>query len=104
MSTLYGSDAMGGVINIITRGVGSRWSGSLATDMTVQEQADYGNIYSIDAAVLGPIVPNVLGLSMRGSLRHREAASLSPTGVYGEETVISTRDACRRKRSGFAVT
>lgn len=91
MSTLYGSDAMGGVINIITRGVGSRWSGSLATDMTVQEQADYGNIYSIDAAVLGPIVPNLLGLSMRGGLRHREAASLSPTGVYGEETVISTR-------------
>src|SRR5690625_7290259 len=59
--------------------------------MTVQEQADYGNIYSIDAAVLGPIVPNVLGVSMRGTLRHREAASLSPTGVYGEETRISTR-------------
>ncbi|MFS4517867.1 TonB-dependent receptor plug domain-containing protein, partial [Delftia tsuruhatensis] len=28
MSSLYGSDAMGGVINIITRKIGKRWSGS----------------------------------------------------------------------------
>ena len=91
MSTLYGSDAMGGVINIITRGVGTRWSGSLSTDMTVQEQSDFGNVYSVDAALIGPIVPNLLELSLRGSLRHREAASLSPTGAFDEETVISTR-------------
>ena len=28
MSSLYGSDAMGGVINIITRKIGTRWAGS----------------------------------------------------------------------------
>src|SRR5690606_29375185 len=39
MATLYGSDAMGGVINVITRPVGTRWHGSLSTDATVQENA-----------------------------------------------------------------
>ena len=31
LSSLYGSDALGGVVNIITRGVGDEWRGSLRT-------------------------------------------------------------------------
>src|SRR5690606_30883186 len=31
-ATLYGSDAMGGVINIITRRIGDRWRASLTSD------------------------------------------------------------------------
>ena len=42
MSTLYGSDAMGGVINIITRKVASEWTGSVTLDHTFQENSDYG--------------------------------------------------------------
>ena len=34
MSSLYGSEAMGGVINIITRKVAKVWSGSVSTHYT----------------------------------------------------------------------
>src|SRR5690606_28299686 len=37
MSTLYGSDAMGGVINIITKKVSNEWGGTLSVDSTLQE-------------------------------------------------------------------
>ena len=39
MSTLYGSDAMGGVINIITRKVAKEWTGSLTQDYTYRKIA-----------------------------------------------------------------
>lgn len=91
MATLYGSDAMGGVINIITRRVGERWRGSLTTDATVQQESGFGSTFSGNATVNGPLVPNLLGLALRGSLLHRNASKLSPTGEFGESTTISTR-------------
>lgn len=91
MSTLYGSDAMGGVINIITRRVGSQWSGSLTTDATVQQETDFGNTYSATASLTGPLVQNLLGVTLRGSLLHRRPSELSPTGEFGENTTISRR-------------
>ena len=36
MSSLYGSDALGGVVNIITRKVGKSWHGTYTADTTVQ--------------------------------------------------------------------
>src|SRR5690606_23943176 len=36
-STLYGADALGGVINIITKKVSDRWSGSATFGRTIQE-------------------------------------------------------------------
>jgi len=91
MSTLYGSDAMGGVINIITRRTGSRWSGSVGTDATLQEDSGFGNTYSGNVTVMGPVVPDLLTLALRGSLRHREASDLKPTGEVGEGVTISKR-------------
>lgn len=91
MSTLYGSDAMGGVINIITRRVAQRWTGALTTDATVQQEDGFGNTYSGNASLSGPVVPGLLGLSLRGSLLHRRASDLRPTGEFGEATAISKR-------------
>lgn len=91
MSTLYGSDAMGGVVNIITRRVGERWRGTLSTDATLQEEAGFGNTYSGNASLNGPLVEGLLGLSLRGSLFHRQASELAPTGEAGEEVEISRR-------------
>src|SRR5690554_678414 len=42
MSTLYGSDAMGGVINIITKKVASEWGATATVDHVFQEDSDYG--------------------------------------------------------------
>lgn len=74
MSTLYGSDAMGGVINIITRKVASQWHGSITQGRTWQQDDQFGNDRTTDLYLNGPIVPGKLGLSMRGSLYKRQAS------------------------------
>lgn len=91
MSTLYGSDAMGGVINLITRKVGDRWSGTVSAESTVQEHGDFGNIVSANAYMQGPIVRNLIGLSLRGSIYHREAAELQYENANGVLIPVSTR-------------
>ena len=76
MSTLYGSDAMGGVINIITRKVGKRWHGNLAADYTVQEESSFGDVKGAKFYLSGPLAADVLGLSLRGSTQRRAAADI----------------------------
>ncbi|MCC7124794.1 MAG: TonB-dependent receptor [Acidobacteria bacterium] len=89
MSTLYGSDAMGGVVNVITRKVGTRWTGSLATDGTLQGNSDYGNTGQVNAYLTGPVVANMLGVAVRGSVFRREAAALRYETVNGEQVPIT---------------
>lgn len=91
MSTLYGSDAMGGVINLITRKVGTRWAGTATGEMTLQENGQYGNIYSGDAYMQGPIVQDLIGLTLRGSYLYREASGLTYDDATGEPVNISRR-------------
>lgn len=91
MSTLYGSDAMGGVINLITRKVGDRWAGTATAETTLQETSDYGNIYSGNAYLQGPVVRDLVGLTVRGSYFYREASNLSYDDVTGEPVEISKR-------------
>jgi outer membrane receptor for ferrienterochelin and colicins len=66
MSSRYGSDAMGGVINIITRKVADTWSGSVGADATIQGNSGSGNGYHGDFYVTGPIIPELLGLQLWG--------------------------------------
>ena len=80
MSTLYGSDAMGGVINIITRKVGRTWNGNVAADYTLQEESGFGDVKGAKFYLAGPLAADVLGLSLRGSAQRREAASISYEG------------------------
>lgn len=39
MSSLYGSDAIGGVINVITKKINDEWHGSVTTEYTLQENS-----------------------------------------------------------------
>lgn len=66
MSSLYGSEAMGGVINIITRKIANEWTGSLRTEGTFQEDSDSGNIYQGNFYVAGPIKEDLLGVQIYG--------------------------------------
>ena len=66
MSSLYGSDAMGGVINIITRKVDDAWHGEVTVDGTVQNKSRYGNSGQASFYVSGPLVPEVAGLQVWG--------------------------------------
>ncbi len=72
MSGLYGSDAMGGVINIITKKTSSIWTGSVRTDMTIQEDSDAGNTYQSSFYVSGPIIQDKLGIRATGLYSHRD--------------------------------
>ncbi|CAI2022816.1 MULTISPECIES: ligand-gated channel protein [Serratia] len=73
MSSLYGSDAMGGVINIITRKTSTTkdWVGSLQGDATIQEDRDSGDIYQTNAYASGPLIEGLLGLRVNGLFSHR---------------------------------
>ncbi len=73
-STLYGSDAMGGVINIITKRNLDRWNGSLTASRTF-EGKDYGDDSTIDAYLNGPIIKGLLDLTARGSWYKRNASN-----------------------------
>lgn len=80
MSTLYGSDAMGGVVNIITRKVGNRWVGSASAESTIQGDERFGNIQSATGFAQGPVVKDLVGLTLRGSVFHREGSNIEIPG------------------------
>jgi len=67
MSTLYGSDAMGGVVNIITRKVADHWHGGVTQGFTAQQSDRFGNDRTTDLYVAGPLIADRLGLAVRGS-------------------------------------
>ena len=85
MSTLYGSDAMGGVVNIITRKVGKKWTAALTADYTVQEEASFGDQRSAKFHLSGPVRADLLGLALRGSVSRRNAADIRYTTQAGTE-------------------
>lgn len=80
MSTLYGSDAMGGVVNIITRKVGDHWVGTATAESTIQGDDRFGNIQSINGFTQGPVVRDLIGLTLRGSVFHREGSDIPIPG------------------------
>ncbi|MBU1621655.1 MAG: TonB-dependent receptor [Gammaproteobacteria bacterium] len=74
-STLYGADALGGVINIITKKVTNEWMGSVSHSRTAQTDDSFGEEITTDFNVMGPLIPNVLGMSVRGSAYNRMAST-----------------------------
>lgn len=72
MSTLYGSAALGGVINIITKPVADEWSGTVDTGATFQENPDSGNYYQTSLSASGPLVDDVLGLRFSADVFQRK--------------------------------
>lgn len=73
MSSLYGSDAIGGVINIITRKVPPAWGGSVGLDYTAQQHGRYGNATQGQFYLAGPVKSEVLGLQLWGRQLNRQA-------------------------------
>ena len=70
MSSLYGSDAMGGVINIITKKASSsHWHGSISPEYTKSDN-DYANdSYGVSMYVTGPLIKDKLSLSLDGNFQ-----------------------------------
>ncbi len=74
-STLYGADAMGGVINIITKKVTDRWYGSVSMNGTVQENSDFGDDRQFDFTAAGPLIKDTLALGIRGTYYESDPSS-----------------------------
>ncbi len=99
MSSLYGSDAMGGVINIITRKVDDAWHGEVTIDGTVQNKSRYGNSGQASFYVSGPLVPEVAGLQVWGrGMKRNEDKILNGTqeqrdgDITGKLTITPNED------------
>ncbi|WKD27402.1 TonB-dependent receptor [Halomonas sp. KG2] len=91
MSTLYGSDAMGGVINIITRRVDREWVGSVGVENTFNEDRDFGDRREINLYTSGPLIQDTLGIQVRGRLYERDASELTYTDGNGNPIDVSQR-------------
>lgn len=84
MSTLYGADAMGGVVNIITRKVAREWGGNVGVELSLPEDGDYAASQKLSLYANGPIQQDVLGVALRGSIYRRgEAERLRPVADLG---------------------
>lgn len=88
MSTLYGSDAMGGVINIITRKVSKVWTGAVQINGTRQMNDEFADNAGASVYASGPLQQGVLGLAVRGSRFWRGDADVSYTDKNGQETQL----------------
>lgn len=74
MSSLYGSDAMGGVINIITKPVSDSWGGSVTAEATVPGDSKYSSTRQLSFYLDGPVIADTLGLQFWGRKLDRSEA------------------------------
>lgn len=73
MSSLYGADALGGVVNVITRSATDAWRGSATINGSSPEGGE-GKAYQFGGYVGGPLVKDKLGLSV-----YADATGRNPT-------------------------
>lgn len=87
MATLYGSDAMGGVVNIITRKVNTEWGGSVTAETTLQEKSEFGDSRATNVYLSGPLIEDKLGIVLRGNYFERDKSKIEYDNINGN-TVI----------------
>lgn len=81
MSSRYGSDAMGGVINIITKKISDKWIGNFRSDYTLNHESDEGNSINSEFYFSGPLVHEKLGLQLYGKYSHRQEDNNNSPGI-----------------------
>ncbi|WP_200834115.1 TonB-dependent receptor domain-containing protein [Nitrincola tapanii] len=80
MSTLYGSDAIGGVVNIITRRAGTEWERSVTVSTQQYESSKFGATSLVEGYVSGA-VSDQIGLQLYGRMLDRSASKIDVPGV-----------------------
>lgn len=71
MSALYGSDAIGGVVNIITKRPTKAWSGQLSSDYRVVTAGDQGDQWRLNATAAGAL-SDAAALTVSGEIYDRK--------------------------------
>jgi outer membrane receptor for ferrienterochelin and colicins len=88
MSSLYGSDAMGGVVNVITRRISDSWRGSARVNGTLQLADAFGNFGDGNFYLSGPLIGDAVGIQLQGSLNRRaEDDVIGGTPKREDETI-----------------
>lgn len=64
MSTLYGSDAMGGMVNIVTKKIPEKWGATLSLEANIPESKTYQSTYQASLYAAGSLSKNV-GMNIR---------------------------------------
>jgi len=72
MSSLYGSQALGGVVNIITKKVLDEWSGNVTIDKTIQANTKSGDENQYKYFMTGPLIKDTLGIAFYGMYSQRD--------------------------------
>lgn len=81
MSTLYGADALGGVVNIITRKPGQEWTGSVNLSHTFQNHSEYGGKSLLEGYASGALGDERLTGQFFTRLYERSASHLEIPGT-----------------------
>ncbi len=71
MSSLYGADALGGVVNVISRVPNGPASGEVSAEGRTLFQGKDGSSYKLSGYVEGEIVPDLVAFSLAGQLYDR---------------------------------
>lgn len=72
LSSLYGSDALGGVVNIITRSDAEHWRGNVRTTYGYLPEDEGGAFREVGAYLSGPL-GRAFSLAVGGSWQHQDA-------------------------------
>ena len=88
MSALYGADAIGGVVNIITKKPTAEWKGLVSAEYRGVDSGEDGDQERISASAMGAL-SDAVGLSVSGEFTDRDAwfsgSASDPTEVPGLE-------------------
>lgn len=96
MSSLYGSDALGGVVNLITRTATDDWRGSIGLNHGWRKDAAGGDWWQAGVYAGGPLLQDQLGLSVFAEQRQQDKA-------FDPYRPLATRFEGNRAASGSAL-
>lgn len=86
MSTIYGSDAMGGVVNVILKEPNlKKYEGAIELNASVNENEQFGDYYTTNFYASAPIIKDKLAIALRGTYMYRSPSSVNfqYTDIHG---------------------
>lgn len=91
MSSLYGADAMGGVINIITRPTPAEWTGSVSLEGTIPGNDADGGEGQGSFYAAGPLIEGLAGLQLWGRRLERAESHAVDGALSADERDLNAR-------------
>lgn len=97
MSSLYGSEAMGGVINIITRKYAKEWQGTISTEYTKSDNRLSNDGRQVDVYASGPLIDGLLGLQINAAHINMDESDFSHSRAQAQKATESRPESKREK-------